>query len=137
MEKIIEVKHLSKAYGDVQAVKDISFYAESGMLFAFLGPNGAGKSTTINTICTFLKPDSGTVLVNGFELGKEDDGIRKSIGVVFQESLLDDLLTVKENLAVRGGFYHIRGRNLESAIKKAAEATELDGFLNRPYGKLS
>ncbi len=92
MEKVIEVSHLRKFYKDVQAVKDVSFFVERGGLFAFLGPNGAGKSTTINTICTFLKPDSGTVVVNGHLLGKEDDLIRRDIGTVFQENLLDDLL---------------------------------------------
>ena len=88
MEKIIEVEHLSKSYKEVQAVRDISFYVEPGKLFAFLGPNGAGKSTTINAICTFLKPDGGEVKVNGYVLGKQDEKIRDSIGVVFQESLL-------------------------------------------------
>ena len=76
MDPIIQVDHLSKSYGDVQAVKDISFFVEKGKLFAFLGPNGAGKSTTINIICTFLKPNSGSVQVNGHTLGKDDDGIR-------------------------------------------------------------
>ena len=73
MEKAIEVSHLQKFYKDVQAAKDVSFFVEQGTLFAFLGPNGAGKSTTINTICTFLQPNGGTVMVNGYLLGKEDD----------------------------------------------------------------
>lgn len=137
MEYIISVNHLSKSYGNLQAVKDISFYVEPGKLFAFLGPNGAGKSTTINSICTFLKPEHGKVFVNGYQLGKNDNEIRDSIGVVFQESLLDDLLTVKENLELRGSFYNLRGENLTDAINHAANATELDNFLKRPYGKLS
>ena len=107
MEHIIEVEKLSKSYKDIKAVNEISFYVEKGKLFAFLGPNGAGKSTTINTLCSFLKPDSGKVIVNGYGLGEEDEGIRNSIGVVFQESMLDDLLTVEENLELRGGFYQI------------------------------
>ena len=98
MNHIIEVENLKKAYGAVQAVKGISFYAEQGQLFAFLGPNGAGKSTTIDIICTFLKPDSGRVWVNGRELGREDQEIRLSIGAVFQDGLLDPLLTVEENI---------------------------------------
>lgn len=137
MEKIVEVKHLSKSYGSVQAVRDMSFYVERGKLFAFLGPNGAGKSTAINTICTFLKPDSGQVRVNGYELGKEDEGIQDSIGVVFQESLLDGFLTVKENLLLRGSFYEKDRRKLESALRRAARVTGTEEFLDRAYGKLS
>ena len=137
MEHIIEVEHLQKSYGNVKAVKDVSFYVEPGKLFAFLGPNGAGKSTTINSICTFLKPDSGKVTVNGYTLGRQDDEIRKSIGTVFQESLLDDLLTVKENLELRGSFYHMKKRQLQQAIKWVSKVTEIEDFLNRPYGKLS
>lgn len=134
---IIQVENLVKSYGDVKAVKDISFYVEEGKLFAFLGPNGAGKSTTINTICTFLKPDGGKVMVNGYELCKEDDQIRNSIGVVFQESLLDSLLTVEENLFLRGGFYGMGKQELKEAVKRVSKQVELGGFLRRPYGKLS
>lgn len=136
-EPIINVSHLSKTYGKVKAVEDISFYVEAGKLFAFLGPNGAGKSTTINTICTFLKPDDGEVTVNGCRLGREDDRIRKSIGVVFQESLLDGLLTVEENLLLRGSLYGMEKKELKEAVKRTVQVTELDSFLKRPYGKLS
>ncbi len=137
MEKIIEVNHLSKSYGSIKAVKDVSLCVKQGKLFAFLGPNGAGKSTTINSICTFLKPDQGEVLVNGYRLGEEDDKIRDSIGVVFQESLLDRLLTVEENLYLRGSFYNLKGKALKEAVKRACEAVEIEGLLKRPYGKLS
>lgn len=137
MEKVIEVSHLRKSYKDVQAVKDVSFFVEQGGLFAFLGPNGAGKSTTINTICTFLQPDGGTVTVNGHLLGKEDDKIRKDIGTVFQENLLDDLLTVRENLMLRGRLYGLKGKKLADALDKAAAWSEADSFLDRPYQKLS
>lgn len=136
-EPIINVSHLSKTYGKIKAVEDISFYVEAGKLFAFLGPNGAGKSTTINTICTFLKPDDGEVTVNGCRLGREDDRIRKSIGVVFQESLLDGLLTVEENLLLRGSLYGMEKKELKEAVKRTVQVTELDSFLKRPYGKLS
>ncbi len=137
MEKVIEVSHLRKSYKDVQAVKDVSFYVEQGRLFAFLGPNGAGKSTTINIICTFLQPDSGTVTVNGHLLGKEDDKIRQDIGTVFQENLLDDLLTVRENLTLRGGLYGLKGKELENAVGQAAKWSDIEDFLDRPYEKLS
>lgn len=137
MDKIIEVNHLKKSYGNVLAVKDLEFYVERGKLFAFLGPNGAGKSTTINTICTFLKPDGGEVIVDGHILGKEDDQIRSCIGAVFQESLLDPLLTVEENLTLRGSFYGLSKAELKKQVKEVAKETEIDSLLGRPYGKLS
>lgn len=137
MGKIIEVAGLAKSYGQVHAVRGIDFYVEEGAFFAFLGPNGAGKSTTIDIICTLLTPDSGTVSVNGYTLGRDDDRIRSHIGVVFQHSMLDELLTVRENLALRASFYGFSGANLQEQVQQAARAAEVEGFLTRPYGKLS
>ncbi|NLW64672.1 MAG: ABC transporter ATP-binding protein [Clostridiales bacterium] len=137
MEKMIEVKDLQKAYGEIKAVNGLDFYVEKGKLFAFLGPNGAGKSTTIDIICTFLKPDCGTVIVDGLTLGRDDEEIRKIIGAVFQDGVLDDLLTVEENLRVRGGFYGLRGKVLSEAVRRTAEMTGITELLKRPYGKLS
>ncbi len=137
MDKIIEVEGLTKTFGDLQAVKGIDFYVESGKLFAFLGPNGAGKSTTIDMICTLLKPDSGEAVINGCLLGTEDQNIRESIGVVFQESLLDPLLTVRENLLSRARFYRIPKKELKERVEKAAISADVMDFIDRPYGKLS
>ncbi|MCJ7727032.1 MAG: ATP-binding cassette domain-containing protein [Actinobacteria bacterium] len=137
MPYIINVSNLTKNYGNVKAVRSIDFHVNEGELFAFLGPNGAGKTTTIDIICTLLKPDSGIVTVNGCTLGKQDDKIRKSIGVVFQDSILDNLLTVKENLYTRGSFYGLTGKELPVAVEKAAKAAGVESFINRPYGKLS
>ncbi|MFA5562209.1 MAG: ABC transporter ATP-binding protein [Eubacteriales bacterium] len=137
MRHIIEVKNLKKSYKDVRAVKDISFYAEEGKLFAFLGPNGAGKSTTIDIICTFLRADEGEILVDGLVLGQQDDQIRRSIGAVFQDGLLDQLLTVEENLRVRGSLYGLRGEALSKAVAAALELVGLHALAKRPYGKLS
>ncbi len=137
MEKIITVDRLKKSYGNVKAVNDISFYVEEGSLFSFLGTNGAGKSTTISIILTLLEQDAGSVQVNGFNVGEADDQIRKEIGVVFQDSLLDPLLTVKENLFLRGSFYGMSKHEREHAIMNAVTATDLSYILNRPYGKLS
>ncbi len=86
MKDIIKIEHLTKKYGNLIAVNDVSFTVEEGAFFAFLGPNGAGKSTTINVLCTILESTSGNVEINGFKLGKEDEKIRNSIGVVFQSS---------------------------------------------------
>lgn len=137
MDNIIEISDLKKYYGDVKAVDGISFYVEKGKMFAFLGPNGAGKSTTIDMICTFLKPDSGTAIVDGNVLGKKDDAIRHIIGAVFQDGLLDNLLTIKENLETRGSLYGLKGKQLEEAVKKAAEAAGVTELMDRKYGVLS
>lgn len=137
MNKIIEVNGLIKSYGNVKAVQDISFYVEKGTLFAFLGPNGAGKSTTIDIITTYLQPDSGSVLVNGFELGKQDNQIRSSIGTVYQDNLLDRLLTVEENLKMRTGLYPFTNQDRNASILLAAQNAGVLEFMDRPYGKLS
>lgn len=135
--RIIEVKDLKKSYGKVEAVKSLSFYVESGKLFAFLGPNGAGKSTTIDIITTFLQKDSGEVTIDGLTLGKDDNKIRNIIGAVFQDNMLDDLLTVRENILMRGSLYGLKGEALKNAADKAIEAAEVQEFQNRRYGKLS
>jgi multidrug/hemolysin transport system ATP-binding protein len=137
MNKIIEVYDLHKSYNEVQAVKGIDFYVEAGKMFAFLGPNGAGKSTTIDIICTFLKQDSGSVVVDGHRLGEDDNAIRNIIGAVFQDGLLDNLLTVEENLKIRGGFYGLKGQKLNDAVTKAIKITGISEIIKRPYGSLS
>lgn len=137
MVKMIEVEGLAKSYGNIKAVKGIDFYVEKSKLFAFLGPNGAGKSTTIEILSTALKPDQGEVVINGYRLGAEDSKIRGSIGVVFQGHLLDDLLTVRENLLTRASFYGLRGQELQDAVQQAAHDAAVVDFIDQPYGKLS
>ncbi|MEZ4358123.1 MAG: ATP-binding cassette domain-containing protein [Eubacteriales bacterium] len=137
MDKIITVKNLKKYYGEVKAVNGIDFYVEKGKMFALLGPNGAGKSTTIDIICTLLKQNTGEVIINGYKLGQEDGKIRESIGVVFQDGVLDPLLTVRENLTTRAKFYPIEKSKLKNAVANAANITESAEFIDRPYGKLS
>lgn len=137
MEHIIEITGLKKSYGKVQAVRNIDFYVESGTLFAFLGPNGAGKSTTIDMIATMLKPDEGLIEIDGLRVGKDDAAIRERIGIVFQDSLLDGLLSVRENLMTRGSFYGLKGAELRGAVAVAAETAGIWEFMDRPYGKLS
>ena len=96
--KAITVRELTKKYKEHVAVDHLSFEVEEGELFAFLGENGAGKSTTINILCTILEKNAGDIEILGHELGREDDKIRDDIGIVFQNSVLDAKLTVKENL---------------------------------------
>ena len=108
-ENIIETQGLKKSYGEVPAVCGIDFSVEKGSLFSFLGVNGAGKSTTINILCSILKKDEGTVKIAGYDLDEEPEKIKPLLGIVFQNTVLDDLLTVKDNLTVRASFYGLRG----------------------------
>ena len=137
MDKVMEVTGLKKAYGTVQAVQGLDFYVERGKLFAFLGPNGAGKSTTIDMLCTLLGADEGEAVIDGHRLGTDDAAIRSSIGVVFQDHLLDPLLTVEENIRLRGGLYTASHKSLTEAVRRVADVADVKDFLRRPYGKLS
>lgn len=137
MEPIIQVKGLKKYFGEVKAVKGIDFHVEKGELFGFLGVNGAGKSTTINMLCTVLKPTDGQARICGLELGKDDEKIRKSIGVVYQHNCLDDRLTVKENLFTHGALYEKNPKKLAEQVDHVCEVLELTEVYKRRYGKLS
>lgn len=137
VSEMITVEHLKKYYREVRAVDDISFIVEKGELFGFLGVNGAGKSTTINMLCTLLKPTEGRALINGMELGKEDEEIKKHIGIVYQNNCLDHLLTVQENLLIRGGLYEKDKENLRHNLTRVTEILNLTDVLKRPFGKLS
>ncbi|MBD5132694.1 MAG: ABC transporter ATP-binding protein [Clostridiales bacterium] len=133
----LEIEHLSKSYGDVKAVDDISFTVEQGSLFAFLGINGAGKSTTINIICSILKKDGGKITVDGYDLDADPMPIKKALGIVFQTSVLDRDLTVKENLEVRTSFYSMSRAEKKQAIADIVRLLELEPILNRPVKNLS
>lgn len=134
---VIEVRNLVKKYNEHLAVKGIDFDVKEGELFAFLGENGAGKSTTINILCTILEKTSGDIKICGHVLGREDDLIRKEIGIVFQNSVLDDKLTVKENLFTRGSYYGLTKKQIEERLKSFYERFELAEIMNRKYEKLS
>jgi len=135
---LISVEHLRKSFGRVRAVDDLSFDVQAGSVFAFLGTNGAGKSTTISCMTTTLRPDSGSIVINGNRVGAHDERIKRDIGVVFQDSFLDPALTPRENLLLRGGLY---GRHsvpqLRQRIDELAEVVDLGGFIDRRYGRLS
>ncbi len=137
MKNIIEITNLNKSFKDVKAVQNLSFKVKEGELFAFLGLNGAGKSTTISIICGQLKKDSGTVLVDGNNIDKSVEGIKNELGVVFQNSVLDKPLTVKENLKNRAALYGITGAEFIYKLNELSKLLELDEILNRPVGKLS
>lgn len=113
MSDIIKIEHLNKCFGDVKAVNDLSFRVKKGELFAFLGVNGAGKSTTISIICGQLRKDSGNVWIKDKEADRAGNETKRLLGVVFQDSVLDKPLTVKENLKSRAALYGITGNAFE------------------------
>ena len=137
MQEIIKVNHLTKKFKELAAVNDISFSVEKGELFGFLGENGAGFSTTINMLCTLLAPTAGEVSLSGYRLGREDTQIKQRIGVVYQDNCLDEILTVKQNLACRGALYESDRRKQKENLERVCDILELKELLNRRYGKLS
>ncbi len=137
MGNIIEINNLSKSFGDIKAVQDLSFRVKEGELFAFLGVNGAGKSTTINIMCAQLSKDSGSIIINGNDLDRSADQIKKDLGVVFQASVLDSALSVYDNLESRGALYGIIGESLKARVRELAKILDFEDLLKRPVGKLS
>lgn len=137
MNNLIEIEHLVKHFGDVQAVQDLSFHVKEGELFAFLGVNGAGKSTTINIMCGQLSKDSGSVRIDGTNLDEDPDKIKRSLGVVFQNSVLDKDLSVRDNLQSRAALYGIQGKAFEKRLAELAKLLDFEDLLKRTAGKLS
>ena len=137
MEEIIKIEHLYKSYGDVQAVKDLSFKVKKGELFAFLGLNGAGKSTTISIMCGTLNKDRGSVIVNGKDIDVDLAAIKQDIGVVFQNSVLDKPVSVYDNLKTRAALYGIKGEAFQKRLQELCKDFDLTDILKRPVGKLS
>ena len=137
MKNIIEISNLDKSFGDVQAVNNLSFKVKTGEFFAFLGENGAGKSTTISIMCGTLNKDKGTVIIDGKNIDDQMNEISKEIGVVFQSSVLDGVLTVKDNLMSRACLYGIMGENAKKRIDDLAQLLDFKDLLNRTFSKLS
>lgn len=125
LSPIIEVKHLTKKFKDFIAVDDISFDVKPGEIFAFLGPNGAGKSTTIKMLTTLLQPSDGEIILNGFRQGDNNDGIRKSFGIVFQDPSLDDDLTAMENMQLHAALYKVEKSLRQKRINDLLNFVEL------------
>lgn len=137
MKTIINVNNLKKSFGEVKAVNDISFEVKEGSLFAFLGLNGAGKSTTINILCGDLQKDSGEVFINGINIDDSINDIKPLIGVVYQDSVLDKQLTVKDNLFLRGALYGLDKEQIIERINKIDRLFTIKELLKRTVGKLS
>lgn len=137
MKDIIKIDGLNKHFGEVHAVQNLSFCVKEGELFAFLGINGAGKSTTINIMCGQLSKDSGTVVIDGCDLDKQTAEVKCKLGVVFQNSVLDSSLSVRENLQSRAALYGLKGKAFEQRLAELAELLDFQNILNRTLGKLS
>ena len=137
MEKIIEIKHLKKYFKEVKAVDDLTFSVKKGELFSFLGVNGAGKSTTISMISGTLQKDSGEIVIAGRNIENAKKSILNDIGVVFQTSVLDTSLSVKDNLTTKAALYGLSKETTKRRIAELAEILEFDDLLTRTVGKLS
>jgi len=130
MTVAIHVDHLTRKFNELVAVNDISFEIEQGEIFGLLGPNGAGKTTTLAMLSTMLKPTSGSATVNGMDIEHNEDGVRKSIGIVFQDQSLDEELTAWENMDFHGRLYRIPGEVREQRIKELLDLVELEDRKN-------
>ena len=125
MNHVIETRKLTKAYDSFRAVDSLDISVDSGEIFALLGPNGAGKTTTISMLCTILKPTAGTALVNGYDIVKEPNKVRKSIGIVFQDPSIDDRLTGRENLYIHANLYGVPASEQKERIDRILNLIEL------------
>lgn len=137
MDNIIEIENLTKVFGDLKAVDNLSFSVRKGELFAFLGVNGAGKSTTISILCGLMTKNEGTVEIDGLDVEKNKYEINKKLGVVFQNSVLDQTLTVTDNLKSRAALYGISGTAFKERVEELSEMLDFKDILKRTVGKLS
>ena len=137
MKNLIEINGLNKRFGNVVAVRDLSFCVKEGELFAFLGINGAGKSTTINILCGQLAKDSGEVIINGNDLDRDASAVKRELGVVFQGSVLDAPLSVYDNLKSRAALYGIVGEAFEARFAELSHLLNFAELKHRTVGKLS
>lgn len=137
MEEIIIIKNLNKSFKEVRAVNDLTFKVKKGEFFAFLGINGAGKSTTISIMCGELMRDSGEVIINGYNIDDNMNEIKKHIGVVYQNNVLDKMLSVYDNLFYRAVLYNLSKEECNKRIMRYAALLDFEKLLKRQYGKLS
>src|SRR3954453_6413416 len=125
MDLAIEVSGLAKAFGEIEAVRGVSFEVGRGEVFGFLGPNGAGKTTTINMLCTLARPTGGSALVAGHDVVRERDDVRRNIGLVFQDPTLDGYLTAAQNLRLHAELYGVQSALVEPRMRQVMEMVGL------------
>jgi ABC-2 type transport system ATP-binding protein len=124
-QNAIEVASLEKSFGEIEAVRGVSFDVAAGEVFGFLGPNGAGKTTTINMLCTLVKPTGGSALVAGHDVLRERDEVRRHIGLVFQEPTLDGYLTAKQNIELHAELYGVESALVPGRMRQVLEMVGL------------
>jgi ABC-2 type transport system ATP-binding protein len=134
---VLQVESLKKYFGDVKAVDDVSFNVKEGEIFGLLGPNGAGKTTTISVITTILKPTGGNVKLLGFDVVKDQDAVRKVIGIVFQDPSIDTELTGRENLDLHGRLYGMPSELRKKRIAEVLKLVELEDAADRQVKEYS
>jgi ABC-2 type transport system ATP-binding protein len=122
---IIEIKNLTKTYGNIKAVRNIDLNIEKGEIFGLLGPNGAGKTTTIGMLCTIIRPTSGSAILAGFDVVKYPANVRRQVGIVFQDPTLDTVLTAHENLELHARLYGVPAAQREKRIMEMLELVDL------------
>ena len=122
---MVQVQDLARSFGQIEAVKGVSFEIHEGEIFGFLGPNGAGKSTTINMLCTLLRPTAGTARLNGFDVQRDRSDVRRSIGLVFQQPTLDEYLTAEQNLRFHAYAYAVPKDMRDRRMRELLEMVEL------------
>ena len=122
----VEIRELTKKYGNLTAVNKINLEIEKGKIFGLLGPNGAGKSTILSMLCTVINPTSGTAKVNGYDIIKESSKVRQSIGIVFQDISVDDRLTGRENLKFHAMLYDVPSDTIDARVKEVLKLVELE-----------
>lgn len=137
MEEVLKITNVSKSFGKIKAVNNISFKVKKGEMFAYLGVNGAGKSTTISMICGTLKKDSGSILVCGEDINENSNYIKNKVGVVFQNSVLDQTLSVYDNLKYRASLYDITGNEFKKRFEELSKMFELNEIRNQKVKTLS
>src|SRR5712664_4736339 len=136
-DPVIALHHLSKSYGNVHAVQDVSLTIEAGTIFGFLGPNGAGKTTTMRMLCGLTHPSSGRATIEGVDTWKERQKVRTKFGYVAQSFSLYRDLTVLENFRFFGGAYNVPGAELERRIKRLLRLSDLEEKVSAAAGSLS
>src|SRR3954466_7881809 len=125
MNLAIEVSGLQKSFGEIEAVRDVSFEVNAGEVFGFLGPNGAGKTATINMLCTLVRPTAGSATVAGHDVVRERDDVRRNIGLVFQDPTLDGYLTAAQNLRLHAELYGVQSALVAPRMRQVLEMVGL------------
>lgn len=137
MDNILQIKNLHKSFGEIHAVNGLSINVKKGQLFAFLGLNGAGKSTTISIICGHQTKDAGEIYIDGKNLDENLDKVKSEIGVVFQFSVLDKVLSVYDNLKTRASLYGLNHEQFTARLDELDKLLNINCLLKRTFGKLS